>query len=590
MQRKKRANPWLTLLLLGVVGLVYSGFSLSLSAWDGISWDGDPALFFWNTLPVVLVLWGLWLVTGLSWLSSLLVGAAVFFMTGGNYFKLEFRSTPLLWQDLHNLREGAQMAGEYEVELTPLMYGFLAAIFVCTLVLALFGGGRPRFLLRLLALVVVGAVCLVCFFRVYPDDERYMTFAGEYARSASKGYAACGLVYPFLHSYGDYAKQYGSYDEETAQAILEEYRDANIPEDQKVSLVTIQLEAFADLSLYDVDGLAPSVYEDFHALLDESYSGRLVVDIFAGGTAETEWAVLTGGNYHDDFATKTNSVAWYLKKQGYVTGGGHPSRDWFYNRGSVNPNLGLDDYLFMDNYYEDFPKADKDVAYDNVFFPDLEKRLKAHFESSSQPVFSFNVTYQGHGPYNTERTYWGDHYCTGDYDEATRNVLNNYFYFIEDTSRYLRHLQDFLDSREEPVVLLLYGDHKPWMGYNGSIYETLGASLDTSTEKGFLDYYSTWYAVWGNQAAKETLGQAFQGAGPDLSPCFLMDEVFALCGWEGSAYMQAQREVARALPVLHTSGWVKEHGAYTLTPTAEGQALAQQFQLVSRYDRTHYTP
>lgn len=587
MQRKKRENSWLTLMLLLVVGLVYSGFSLSLSGQGEVSWGGDSALFFWNTLPVVLVLMGLWLVTGLSWLSSLLVGAVVFLMTGGNYFKLEFRSTPLLWQDLSNLREGARMAGEYEVKLTPLMYGFLAAIFVCTLLLVLFGCGRPRLFVRLVSLAVVVSVGLLCFFNVYPDDERYMTFAGEYAKNETKAYTACGVVYPFLHSYGDYARRYGSYDEDAARAILQEYQDADIPEEKKVSLVTIQLEAFADLSLYDVDGLNPSVYEDFHAILDESYSGRLVVDIFAGGTAETEWAVLTGGNYHEDFAQKTDSVAWYLKKQGYVTGGGHPSRDWFYDRGNVNPNLGLDNYLFMDNYYEDFPLADKEVAYDNVFFPDLEERLREHFASSSSPLFSFNVTYQGHGPYDTDKTYWGDNYCTGDYDEATLNVLNNYFYLVQDTSRYLAHLLDFLESREEPVVLLLYGDHKPWMGDNGSIYEKLGASLDTSAEEGFLNYYSTWYAIWGNQAAKEALGQDFQGHGPDLSPCFLMDEVFALCGWEGSAYMQAQREVAQTLPVLHTTGWVKENGAYTLTPSAKGEALVQQFQLVSRYDRTH---
>ena len=54
------------------------------------------------------------------------------------------------------------------------------------------------------------------------------------------------------------------------------------------------MEAFADLSLYDIDGLSPEVYRDFHELQAESYSGTLITDIYAGGTTETEWAVLRG--------------------------------------------------------------------------------------------------------------------------------------------------------------------------------------------------------------------------------------------------------------------------------------------------------
>ena len=52
--------------------------------------------------------------------------------------------------------------------------------------------------------------------------------------------------------------------------------------------------------------------------------------------------------------------------------------------------------------------------------------------------------------------------------------------------------------------------------------------------------------------------------------------------------MQAQRETARALPVLHTTGWVKENGVYREEPSEEGQALADRFQNLSWYDRTNW--
>ena len=588
-KQKLPRSALLTLLLLLAAGLVISAFSLSLSGWNGIHWDGSPALFFWNTLPVLLLLGLLWLAFGQAWLACLITGTLIFLLTGANYFKVLFRDDPMLWGDLFRIREGVQMSDQYQVELTPTMFLWIGVMAAATVILFFLGRGKPGATLRLLALTAVGMISLACFYYIYPNDQRYTALAGDYAQDEGEAYAATGVVYPFFHSAGDYYDSSSSYDERAARQAYHQYEDAVIPPEKKVNLISIQMEAFADLSLYDIDGLSPQVYKDFHELQAQSYSGVLITDIFAGGTTETEWAVLTGGNRHDDFAVKTDSVAWYLKSQGYTANGSHPCRDWFYDRKNVNPNLGLDDYLFTDNYYYQFVEEGADVAYDNIFFPDLMDRLTEYFDTNSAPLFSFNVTYQGHGPYNTEKTYWGDHFCTGNYTQAARNALNNYFYVIQDSSAYLKEFTQYLEGREEPVVLLLYGDHKPWMGNSGSIYkEELGINLDTTTEEGFRNYYETWYMIWANQAAKDLLGQSFQGQGPELSPCFLMNQVFELIGWEGSAYMQAQRETAHTLPVLHTTGWVVENGVLTPEPSPSAQARMEDFQNLSTYDRNRF--
>lgn len=581
-------SPWLTLLLLLAVGVMISGFSLAFSGSEGISWGGSPVLFFWNTLPILLLLGLVWLASGLSWLAVLVTGTLIFLLTGANYFKVMFRDDPMVWSDLFRIREGFQMSGQYDVKLTPLMGVWIAAMIAAAVLLFFLGKGKPRATVRMLALTAVGMFSLVCFNYIYPNDQRYTQLAGDYAKDEGEAYAATGIVYPFFHSAGDYMNSQGNYDERAAREELNQYTDATIPEDKKVNLITIQLEAFADLSVFDIDGLSPDVYKDFHDIQAASYSGNLITDIFAGGTTETEWAFITGGNRHGDFKTKTDSTAWYLKSQGYTANGAHPCRDWFYDRKNVNPNLGLDDYLFTDNYYYQFVEKDADVAYDDVFFPDLQNRLTEYFQTNDAPLFSFNVTYQGHGPYNTEKTYWGSEYCTGNYELKTLNALNNYFHLVQDTSHYVKEFMSYLDSLDEPVVLVLYGDHKPWMGNHGVIYEGMGISLDTTTEQGFRNYYSTWYTIWGNQAAKTHLGQSFQGRGPDLSPCFLMNQVFEMIGWEGSAYMQAQRETAHMLPVLHTTGWVEENGVLTDSPSPAAKARMEDFQNLSQYDRTKY--
>ena len=587
MKRKKSEktpyqNPVITLLLLLGVGIIYSDLALILSVRNGVSWGGDFTLFLLNTLPIMLALLLIWLMTGWAWLSCLLTGAAAFLLAGGNYFKLLFRDDPLVWNDLFHLREGFRMSGEYEVVFTPFMWTWLGVIVGATVILILLGRGRPKATLRLLSLTAVGMIALSCFTYLYPDEERYVELAGDYAGSETDAYVACGMLYPFLYSAR--TVEDWTYDPDSARAILSQYEDERIPADKRVSFITIQLEAFADFTPFEVEGLSPDVYAKFHALLDRSLHGTLLTDIFAGGTTETEWAVLTGGNIHDEFTSPTDSVAWYFRDQGYTVNGSHPSHDWFYERGDVNPNLGFEDYLFMENHFAEI-SDDKNVAYDDIYFPDLEQRLGDYFATESKPLFSFNVTYQGHGPYKDFKTYWGTDYCTGNYTEASSNILNNYFAIEQDTMDYVTHFVDFLNTIDKPIVLTLYGDHKPWLGDDNSVYEELGINLDLTQPEGFWNYYTTWYLVWANDAAKARLGVNFSGTDEILSPCFLMDRVLELCGLKGSAYMQAQHEVAQALPVLHTTGWYLENGELSQNLSPRGKKLVEQFQNLSRWDR-----
>ena len=108
--RKFTRSPWLTALLLLLVGITYSLLALSLSGQGDITWGGDPTIFFWNTLPVLLMLFFLWLAFGLSWLASLLTGGAIFLLAAANYFKVLYRSEPVVWEDLTLLQEAGQMA------------------------------------------------------------------------------------------------------------------------------------------------------------------------------------------------------------------------------------------------------------------------------------------------------------------------------------------------------------------------------------------------------------------------------------------------------------------------------------------------
>ena len=149
-------------------------------------------------------------------------------------------------------------------------------------------------------------------------------------------------------------------------------------------------------------------------------------------------------------------------------------------------------------------------------------------------------------------------------------------------------LTDELREDDTPVILVLFGDHMPWMGDGNSLYELFGIDLDQSTETGFRNYYSTTYLIWANEAAKRTLGNDFTGQGPAVSPCFLMNQVFSLCGWEGPAFNQAIGAAASRVPVIHATGRYLFDGTLTDSLPPEEEALVRDYQNAEYYWRKHF--
>ena len=154
--------------------------------------------------------------------------------------------------------------------------------------------------------------------------------------------------------------------------------------------------------------------------------------------------------------------------------------------------------------------------------------------------------------------------------------------------RHLLALKEKFAAVEDPVVMVIYGDHKPWLGDGNSVYSELGIDLDVSGEESLFHMYGTEYLIWANDAAKAALGGGFTGEGPDLSPNYLMNEVFDLCGWTGSAWMQATEETRRTLPVVTSIGWYKENGGFTEWSglTEAGKSAMRIFRQLEYYWET----
>lgn len=549
-----------------------------------------PLIALLNIIPVVGLLLLLYALTSRAALSFALTSAVVLGMSIGNYFKLLFRDDPFLAADIPLITMALRFTGGesgYALTLTWQIAVALLCVIFGTVALTLFARGRAAVRPRLagaLAVVLAGAALV----NTYMSDTVYEVKAKNYNYvspwGATQTFISRGFIYPFIHSIKDaISSPPEGYDEAEAAAMLSSYTDGVIPEDKKVNVIAIQLEAFNDLSRMGVDGVDwEAVYGDYHALEEESYTGELVTNIFAGGTVNTERCALTGHLELEDYRTNTNSHGWYLRTQGYTVEGGHPYHDWFYNRRNVNSYLGMEHY----DYYDEYMERVGGIR-DSMVFPEL-CRLFEENVAEGKPYFSYNVTYQGHGPYSAEKMAWDADYVTGELSGESRNILNNYFGSIHDTIDQINALIDYFRDHEEPVVILLFGDHNPWLGNDNSVYRELGVNIDLFSEEGFYNYYATRYLMWANDAAKTAAGNDFVGEGPDVSSAFLLNLLFTQLGWEGSAYMQATEAIRQKLPVVTTVDGYQTASGFANALEGEDAEILRQYRSISYYDAKHF--
>lgn len=572
---------------LGALALIFAYGNYSWGVFLGYLQSGF--LLVINILPAVVLLFFLYGLVGRAWLAFLLDGAIVLGLSLGHYFKLVFRDDPLYFEDMLILREAKAMAGSdhYALFIDKRIVVALLCWALGTVLLFFLVRGKARGWKRRLGTVLAAVAVSAVVAPVYLDESRYDSvenYAYLNRWAATQDYISHGFFYPFIHSITEMVETPPEgYSQEETEEILASYTDADVPEDRKVNVISLMREAYVDFSRYDIEGLDCSGYDLYHQLEAESYHGDLVTNIFAGGTIDSERCFLTGEYKVRNYRSNTNSYVWYLREQGYTVEGSHPYYQWFYNRQNINGYLGFENYRFLEEDYENLTQAY--LPEDSILLPEIYNDFVANKETG-KPYFSFNVNIQSHGPYSTTDYYGTVDYLTGDYTDGCKNAMNNYMAAIMNSDVELMELVDQLRSEEEPVVLILFSDHLPWMGDSNIYYDEMGMDISGDTEESFLRHYTTEYLIWANDAAKEVLDCDFVGEGPTISPCYLMNVAFDLMGWEGPAFMQAMDELREVFPVVTIHSCYIVDGEFTDAIPAQRQDLFDRF-LYLQYYWTH---
>lgn len=491
--RSYMINNYLISVLLILVIEVLARHSLT----DGIRFVWDHPFLILLSAAILTAFYALALLVpkrNFVWLciTVVIVGLAV-----TNSILLCFRITPLAATDIALLTSVFEIMGIYLTVWQIILPVLLVLVVIAGLI---YLGIRMKKQVYHPLLAVCNAVIsiLAVVLMIHIGDARGW-LQTEFA-NLPDAYADNGFVYCFTRSLFDRGiSKPDTYDEDTVDNILEDMKKQTTNEvEEKPNIIFIQLESFMDLKRMQGVTYSEEPTPVYSSLRKTCPGGFLKVPSVGAGTANTEFEILTGMTLDyfgaGEYPYKTvlqdetcESMAYNLRELGYRTGVLHNNTGSFYSRNKVFANLGFD-YFVSSEYMENLSYNPIGWAKDKVLTGQIQHILKA----TSEPDLIYTITVQDHGKYPTELLE-NPHIKVSGFapeDEERQNAFTYYVNQCHETDAFLGSLIATLNAFEEPVVLVLYGDHLP--------------NLDiTEEELASGNLFQTEYVIWSNKKMLE---------------------------------------------------------------------------------------
>lgn len=468
-----RWKGWNRNLLLGMsvapvwAGAQFAGMELSGLTHFAFQNAGNCLL---NLLLFCAVVWIFMLLLRNPALTYTVAGVLFGIWSAANHYFGELRGSPLQFSDMTQAGTALNVIGSYRLELGwSMTVVILLQVTIALGVYAAFGWRKAeKSWKRWLGAAAVAACAGVAFVAAIPT----------FGVSQSWDIAGVCREYGYPLAFCSYAKATGGekpsgYSAQKVSQIADDYSDdsnyvalASQTDKKLPNVIAVMNETFSDLpDIYgfetDVDPLA-----NIHSL-DNAITGRVLVSVYGGGTANTEYEFLTGNSlyylpvsscpYIQYMSKEQESLAWYLQSIGYSVRGYHPFGSNGYHRDQNYPRLGMD---LLYGLNDDLPYQDNIRSFlsDESDFKNVEW-LYEH-RDTSQPFFIFNVTMQNHGSYSTDTPAVEPTVIPTD-ESLHDSQLLEYLALIRESDMAFQQLVDYFSQVDEDTIILMFGDHQP---------------------------------------------------------------------------------------------------------------------------------
>lgn len=565
----------------------------------------QPLLIVLNALPVGLLLLAAAALFRNVFFGAALVNFAVCALSIANRVKIEVRDEPVFPRDFALLKEVGSALGSYDIRFPVPQIAAVVLVTAALLALGFLVGCKPFPVERLrgwvgslLGFAASLAALTGLILTLYASKGLYQSFKVSNAEYVPAVFNDLGFPYAFCHHFTTYLVDRP---QGFNRAMAESWETGDQPgQGENVSVIMVMNEAFSDIT--DADVFTYSEEDDplanLHALREDPHalSGHVVVPGFAGGTANTEFDVLTGMQTTALSASTTSamrvvnrnldSLFRVFGNDGYETSFYHPGDSWFYNRENVYRWFGAEETRFVEDM--------ENPAYKGRWVTDdyAAGLIEEAFKEAEAPLFHFTTTIQNHMSYTADK--YGPDYdfppvrTSVPLSEEVETLLKVYVEGVRDADAMLGRLRFFCASQAKPVILVYFGDHLPYLGNDMLGYKELGLDVAAADQRDPFSPYKTPFVIWANDAAAEVLDWDRAVEALDLpesiSACYLGTAVLELTGRRNeSPWFFFLSELRRELPVVQNNLYQTADGSVTEALNDEQQDLLRQWRQWSYY-------
>ena len=438
--------------------------------------------------------------------------------------KVIYRNAPFRVSDLALSFEALKMSqNSYKPDSTSIII-FIVSLIILIFLSRFFKSEKLRVRDRLMGILSIIISSVLLFNFVYSKDKIYNSLPlNGNVFNLIDHFNSKGFNYTFLFNLKkSFVRPPEGYDKKEMEKRdrVDHGEDISVIKyNPRPNIIWIMGEAFTDLSQDEHFSFAPGndPNENFKKLQKNSVMhGRIVTPSFGGGTGDTEFDALTGALTIDcapdeSFAFNAikrdvSSLPSLFNTIGYKTMAFHPGFAWFYGRQDVYPKLGFQDNYFLENI--DQPEMKGGYVSERQFSEIFRNRFLQALENSDEPIFSYGLDIQNHGPYFYDK--YGKnlpYQCTVSLSEEAANNFGSYFLGIKDMDIMLGEVYDMIMSLDEPTIMVFYGDHLPGLGSDPSAFDEIGIKLSHDDLEKEIEFYSTPYVILANESGRAFLNR-----------------------------------------------------------------------------------
>lgn len=464
-----------------------------VAAWDYMT--GTPLVFLYNAFMIFVTFSIVYLFKRRIFV-RMIIGAIWVILGIANGYILLKRVTPFNAQDLKIAGDGIALINNYcnGFEVVVIAVGAVALL-IWLISMWRRGGqyaGKIHHIVALIGIIVCGV--LYTFVTNIAIDKRVVS---TYFGNIAFAYEDYGLPYCFSASlFNTGISEPNGY---TKKAMAKIDKDGELNQtatsrssDELPNIIVVQLESYFDVANAEFFTTSEDACPNLHNLYQNYSNGYFKVPSVGAGTANTEFEVLTGmnlryfgpGEYpYKTYSKKhpTESAATALASLGYGTHALHDNTGNFYSRANVFNNMGFDTFTSKE-FMNVLQTTENGWAKDEI----LTHHIMEAMDTTKQEDFVFTVSVQGHGNYPETQVIENPKIkVEGIEDEALKNKWEYYVNQVYEMDQFVGDLIKAVEERNEPSVVVFYGDHLPTMGLKAE-----------DLKSRYL--YNTNYVIWDN--------------------------------------------------------------------------------------------